>query len=102
MIRKGPLAAALVSGLVVGGGLVAYLAMQKGHELELRGRLLSAALAQEGTGVEAVLITQGTNMQPRLVAYATAAAEAHLAQAYGLTPERIQGITRLGTRLGLT
>jgi conjugal transfer/entry exclusion protein len=94
--------AAAIGGLLVGGGIVAVLALQKGQELQVRGQLLSASLTDQGTSLQTLLTANGTAMQTRLQDYAQQAAQDHLAQAYGLTTERMARLQRLATRLGVS
>lgn len=96
-MSPGQTAAALLAGLLVGGGLVAFLAKRKGEELELRGAMLSHSLESQGSAVATLLAAQGAAMEPRLAAYAEQAVYAQL----GLNAERIAGLQRLMTRFGV-
>lgn len=101
MSSTGAKIAAAVGGLLVGGGIVAFLAVQKGNDLAARGQLLSASLTSQGTALQTLLTADGTAMQARLQSYAQQAATDHLAQAYGLTADRMTRIQRLAARLGV-
>lgn len=96
-MKPGQIAAALLAGLLVGGGTVAFFALRKGKELELRGTLLSASLTSQGSAIETTLAARGSAMEPRLAAYAEQAVFAQL----GLTRERIAGLQRLMQRFGV-
>lgn len=91
-----------VAGLVTGTALVVALALRKGRDLQVRGALLQAALEHDGSNIELALAAYGSGMQPRLAAYAEQYAGEHLANAYGLTPERLAALPRLMARYGVT
>lgn len=101
-MNRGPLLAAALAGLLVGGATVAVLAQRKGAQLELRGRMLSASLTTQGSALQTLLTAQGAAMEPRLAAYAMQAAEEHLRDGYGITPERIAAAQRLMARWGIS
>lgn len=92
---------ALASGLAAGGALVAVLALRTGAKLELRGAQIQRAAEGQGTGVEALLGVQGSQMAKRLETYAQIAAQKHLADVYGVTPARVARLQALGARLGV-
>lgn len=94
--------AAGVAGLVVGGAVTVFLALRKARDLQVRGALLQAALEHDGSDVQLVLAAYGEGMEPRLTAYAEQYAGEHLANAYGLTPERLAALPRLFERYGIT
>lgn len=93
---------AFSSGLAVAAAIVVPLALRKGDELQRRGQLLSASLTSQGTALQTLLTSDGQAMAARLEDYAQTAAMDHLSQAYGLTPDRIAGINRLASRLGVS
>lgn len=78
---------ALVAGGVVGLGIAGYFMWQKKAAIEARGSAIEAGLAQLGETYAQEVARQS--------------AEAYMRDTYGITPDRIEGISRLATALGV-
>lgn len=104
MIDRGDMVA-LGAGLLVGGAVAAVFAYTKGKSLERRGVVLTRALEAQGSSVEAFLAVRGAEAQRIIAAtgareadvVAKRTAELYLERNFGITPQRIQAISRLGS-----
>jgi hypothetical protein len=98
---------ALGAGFVIGGIAAAAFGMTKGQELTLQGRRLATSLGRQGAELETYLASQGTRLSAELERLAQAEAERsarqsaddYMARVFGLTPERIAGISRLSSAI---
>lgn len=100
-MKRGPLIAAIASGLVVGGGVVVFLALRKARELEERGVMLQLSLERGGTSTETYLAALGGKVEDEVQRAARAEARAYVADELGLTQARIDALVALGARLGV-
>ncbi len=104
---RGP-GAIFIAGLIAGGALAAVLMVNKGRELTGRGNALAQNLAEGGADLESYLMSRGTAIGAEMESMAAdevtrvarESADRYMATVYGLTPERILAIGRLGTALG--
>ncbi len=100
--------AVFIAGFVAGGLIAGVLASNKARELTGRGKALAQNLAEGGADLESYLVSQGTAIggqmerlaQDEVTRVARSTADRYMAQVYGLTPQRIESMTRLGAALG--
>lgn len=99
---------ALGAGLVLGGLVAGAFALAKAKRLESRGVVLTQALEAQGSALEAYLTARGDEAAQTIATIgrqeaeriAQRTAEVYLETNFGLTPERMAAISRLGSRFG--
>lgn len=106
LARTATMAAA--GGLVVGGAVIAILALQKKRQLEAMVANVQAAVAGDARA-QSQLARDATAMKARLETFAKAqatqvaaeTAQTYLRTVYGITPERVASIGRVADSLGI-
>lgn len=94
---------ALLSGTLAGFGVMTFFIAAKKKEFEAASNQMRTQLTSEMARGEyrTQLDALRVQLAARAEVIANQAADAHLINAYGLTPERMEGMRRLASRFGM-